>query len=59
MKFPVSNPFSKCLFESGSDPGAPDTAAAKGSISLSFGKLLEKVSCVLLGLVIRVPRLKL
>ncbi|KAK9435502.1 glutathione-independent formaldehyde dehydrogenase [Metarhizium brunneum] len=25
-----------------SDPGAPDTAAAKGSISLSFGKLFEK-----------------
>ncbi|EXU97888.1 medium chain reductase/dehydrogenase (MDR) [Metarhizium robertsii] len=42
VKFPVSHPFSKCLFESGSDPGAPDTAAAKGSISLSFGKLFEK-----------------
>ncbi|KID91952.1 glutathione-independent formaldehyde dehydrogenase [Metarhizium guizhouense ARSEF 977] len=25
-----------------SDPGAPDTAAAKGMISLSFGKLFEK-----------------
>lgn len=26
-----------------SDPGAPDSAAAKGMISLSFGKLFEKV----------------
>ena len=26
-----------------SDPGAPDEAAAKGMISLSFGKLFEKV----------------
>lgn len=30
-----------------SDPGAPDSAAAKGMISLSFGKLFEKVSCLL------------
>ncbi|KAF5123337.1 putative zinc-type alcohol dehydrogenase-like protein YycR [Metarhizium anisopliae] len=33
---------SECLFEFDSDPGAPDTAAAKGMISLSFGKLSEK-----------------
>jgi hypothetical protein len=26
-----------------SDPGAPDDASAKGMISLSFGKLFEKV----------------
>jgi hypothetical protein len=26
-----------------SDPGAPDAASAKGMISLSFGKLFEKV----------------
>ncbi|QLI65261.1 uncharacterized protein G6M90_00g020430 [Metarhizium brunneum] len=42
VKFPISHPFSKCLFEFDSDPGAPDTAAAKGMISLSFGKLFEK-----------------
>lgn len=29
-----------------SDPGAPDSAAAKGMISLSFGKLFEKVSSI-------------
>lgn len=28
------------------DPGAPDSAAAKGQISLSFGKLFEKVSTI-------------
>jgi hypothetical protein len=28
----------------GSDPGAPDAATANGMISLSFGKLFEKVS---------------
>lgn len=27
-----------------SDPGAPDAEASKGMISLSFGKLFEKVS---------------
>lgn len=26
-----------------SDPGAPDATSAKGMISLSFGKLFEKV----------------
>lgn len=29
------------------DPGAPDAAAGKGMISLSFGKLFEKVGCPL------------
>jgi threonine dehydrogenase-like Zn-dependent dehydrogenase len=27
------------------DPGAPDSASGKGMLSLSFGKLFEKVSC--------------
>ncbi|KAG8422674.1 hypothetical protein J3459_010184 [Metarhizium acridum] len=40
-------------FEFDSDPGAPDTAAAKGMISLSFGKLFEKVSCTFMDLSIR------
>ncbi|EFY86072.1 hypothetical protein MAC_07880 [Metarhizium acridum CQMa 102] len=38
----VDAPFSGYSFEFDSDPGAPDTAAAKGMISLSFGKLFEK-----------------
>ena len=27
------------------DPGAPDEAAGKGMLSMSFGKLFEKVRC--------------
>lgn len=33
------------------DPGAPDKASGEGKISLSFGKLFEKVSSVLMEVV--------
>lgn len=29
-----------------SDPGAPDSASAKGMVSISFGKLFEKVRTI-------------
>lgn len=40
----VFNAPTNYVFPAHSDPGAPDSNSAKGIISLSFGKLFEKVS---------------
>lgn len=39
------------------DPGAPDKASGEGMISLSFGKLFEKVRSSLMGGILGIDRL--